>query len=210
MATGPLSVALPKGRLLRALEPVLRRAGLPTAALVHTGRALLHDDPRGGLRYLLLKPDDVPTYVEHGTCDVGFVGRDVLMERGHDLYCPVDLGVGRCRIVLAGPAHGPPPPAQPRVATKYVNVTQSWFAARGQPIHLIALSGSVELAPLSGLADLVVDIVETGETLRQNHLAILETICDVTAVMVVNRSALKLRRTRIVPLIRSVREASRP
>lgn len=200
---------MPKGRLLEALAPLLLRAGLPTGVLEKAGRSLVREDPAGGYRYLLLKPNDVPTYVEHGTCEVGFVGRDVLVERGHDLYCPVDLGVGRCRIVLAGPEAGPPPPSQPRVATKYVNVTQSWFASRGQPIHLIPLSGSVELAPLSGLADLVVDIVETGETLRQNHLAVLETICEVTAVMVVNRSALKLRRARIVPLIRAVRSASR-
>lgn len=204
MAAPPVRIALPKGRLLEALAPLLAAAGLPTRALASPGRRLVHDDPEGTVRYFLLKPDDVPTYVEHGACDVGVVGRDVLLERGHDLYCPLDLGIGRCRIVLAGP-RGRALPTQPRIATKYVNVAQQHFAARGVPAHFVPLSGSVEIAPGSGLADAVVDIVETGETLRQHYLDELETLCEVTAVLVVNRTALKLRKDRIAPLVASLR-----
>jgi ATP phosphoribosyltransferase len=195
---------LPKGRLLEVLAPLLARSGLPTRALEAPGRRLVHDDPKGLVRYFLLKPDDVPTYVEHGACDMGVVGRDVLLERGHDLYCPLDLGVGRCRIVLAVPA-GRPLPTQPRIATKYLHVAQQYFASRGLPAHFVPLSGSVEIAPGSGLADAVVDVVETGETLRQHHLEVVDTLCEVSAVLVVNRAALKLRKDRIASLISRLR-----
>ena len=188
------------------LEPLLARAGLPTARLKSPGRRLVHDDPSGAVRYFLLKPDDVPTYVEHGACDVGVVGRDVLLEHGHDLVCPLDLRIGRCRIVLAGPPGRPLPPV-PRIATKYGEIAQRYFAARGLPAHFIPLSGSVEIAPGSGLADAVVDIVETGETLRQHHLDVLDTICEVSAVLVVNRASLKLRKDRIAPLVGRLRAA---
>jgi ATP phosphoribosyltransferase len=207
-ATQPVRIALPKGRLLYVLSPILARAGLPTAPLDSPGRRLVHEDARGRVRYFLLKPDDVPTYVEHGACDVGFVGQDVLLERGHDLYVPLDLGVGRCRIVLAAPA-GAVLPAQPRIATKYVHVAQQHFASRGLPAHFIALSGSVEIAPGSGLADAVVDIVETGETLRQHHLDVIDTLAEVTAVLVVNRTALKLHKERIASLIAKLRRSLR-
>lgn len=200
----PVHIALPKGRLLEVLAPLLARSGLPTRPLEAPGRRLVHDDPAGVVRYFLLKPDDVPTYVEHGACDMGVVGRDVLLERGHDLYCPLDLGIGRCRIVLAVPA-GRPLPTQPRVATKYLHVAQQYFASRGLPAHFVPLSGSVEIAPGSGLADAVVDIVETGETLRQHHLEVVDTICEVSAVLVVNRAALKLRKERIATLISRLR-----
>jgi ATP phosphoribosyltransferase len=202
----PIRIALPKGRLLQVLAPIFARAGLPTDPIESPGRRLVHDDPRGRVRYFLLKPDDVPTYVEHGACDVGIVGQDVLLERGHDLYCPLDLGVGRCRIVLAAPA-GSTLPTQPRIATKYLHVAQQYCASRGVPAHFIALSGSVEIAPGSGLADAVVDIVETGETLRQHHLEVKDTLAEVTAVLVVNRTALKLHKERIASLITKLRRS---
>jgi ATP phosphoribosyltransferase len=208
LATAGVRIALPKGRLLAVLAPLLHRAGLPTGPLESPGRRLVHDDPAGKVRYFLLKPDDVPTYVEHGACDVGVVGKDVLLERGHDLYCPLDLAIGRCRIVLAGVA-GQPLPAQPRIATKYLQISRHYFASRGIPAHFVPLSGSVEIAPGSGIADAVVDIVETGETLRQHHLEVLDTVCEISAILVVNRTSLKLRKDRIAPLIASLSAATR-
>lgn len=209
MSASPVRIALPKGRLLEQLAPLLGRAGLPTRPLEAPGRRLVHDDPQGTVRYFLLKPDDVPTYVEHGACDMGVVGRDVLLERGHDLYCPLDLGVGRCRVVLAAPA-GRALPQQPRIATKYLHIAQQYFASRGLPAHFVPLSGSVEIAPGSGLADAIVDIVETGETLRQHHLEVIDTLGEVSAVLVVNRAALKLRKDRISDLVSRLRATLAP
>lgn len=199
-------VAVPKGRVLKQLVPRLQAAGLDTTALTESSRQLIRED--GDVRYLLLKPDDVPTYVEYGVADLGIVGRDVLLEREYDLYAPVDLGIGKCKLAVAGlesfdyPA---PPGARLRVATKFPNVALRFFRKRAQPVDIIFVQGSVELAPLTGLADVIVDIVETGETLRQNGLAVLDEICEVSSVVVANRVGLKLKRAQIVPLLEALR-----
>jgi ATP phosphoribosyltransferase len=168
----------------------------------------VRNDPDSGIRFILLKPDDVPTYVEYGAADVGIVGRDVLLEREYDLYSPVDLGIGLCTMTVCGVESTDYPGAfrgkTLRVATKFPNVTTKHFLARGQPVEVIFVQGSVELAPLTGLADVIVDLVETGETLRQNGLVPLEAICEISSVVVVNRVGLKLKRASVAPLLKAL------
>jgi len=203
----PLVFAVPKGRVLKALAPLLERAGLDPAPLLEDDRRLIREEPNTGVHFLLLKPDDVPTYVEYGAADVGIVGRDVLLEREYDLYTPVELGIGVCRMVVAGRGDDPPDldgirgGAPLRVATKFPTIARRHFAGRGQQIDSIFVQGSVELAPLTGLADVIVDLVESGETLRQNGLVEIETICDISSVVVANRVGLKLEAERLGPLL---------
>jgi ATP phosphoribosyltransferase len=199
-----LVVAVPKGRVLEQLGPKLRAAGLDPTPLLAKGRELIRLDRERSIRYLLLKPDDVPTWVEYGAADLGIVGRDLLLEREYDLYAPLDLGIGRCRMMVCGTpgrsVRGEGGRAL-RVATKFPNITTRHFQERGVAIELIYVQGSVELAPLTGLADVIVDLVETGETLRANGLVAIEPICEVSSVVVANRASLKLERHRIGPLL---------
>ncbi len=201
----PLTVAVPKGRVLAQLTPLLQQAGIDTAPLFADDRRLIKETNLG-LRFLLLKPDDVPTYVEFGAADLGVSGRDVLLERRYDLYQPLDLRIGRCRMVVAGLA-GAPVPAVPRVGTKYPRVATEHFASRGVHAEVIFLQSSVELAPLVGLCDVIVDIVETGGTLRDNGLVVREEICPVSSVVVANRAEFKLRRAEVEPLLAALRRA---
>ena len=200
----PLVIALPKGRILKTLAPLLERAGIDPAPLLADDRTLIRE---GGanVRFLLLKPDDVPTYVEYGAADLGVCGRDVLVERACDLYQPLDLGIGRCRMVVAGVAGRPAPPDVPRVATKYARIAAQHFARRGVQAEIVHVQGSVELAPLTGLADLIVDLVETGETLVQNGLDVKDEIMKISSVLVANRASYKLRRAEIRPLVDKLR-----
>jgi ATP phosphoribosyltransferase len=160
---------------------------------------------------VIVRATDVPTYVEHGAADLGIAGKDVLLENGGDVYEPLDLGLARCRLMLAGPEDAPEvPPQRLRVATKYVNVTRGYFAARGMQVEIIRLYGSMELAPLLGLADRIVDLVDTGNTLRANGLVPLATIAEITARLIVNKAAMKLKPTVIKPLIRELSMAVGP
>jgi ATP phosphoribosyltransferase len=203
--TDLLTIALPKGRVLRAVAPLFARAGVDGAALLADDRTLVRESPAAGLRFLLLKPDDVPTYVEYGAADLGVCGRDVLMERPSDIYQPLDLGVGLCRMVVAGLVGKASPVGVPRVGTKYPRCAAEHFARRGVQAEVIFLQGSVELAPLVGLSDLIVDLVETGATLAQNGLEEREEVARVSSVLVVNRAAYKLRHDRVRPLIEALR-----
>jgi ATP phosphoribosyltransferase len=203
----PLTMALPKGRVLRALAPLLSQAGVDVEGLLADDRTLMRESPAAGLRFLLLKPDDVPTYVEYGAADLGVCGRDVLMERTADLYRPLDLRVGICRMVVAGVAGRPVPTGVPRVGTKYPRIAAEHFVRRGIQADVIYLQGSVELAPIVGLADVIVDIVESGETLAQNGLVVLEDVAPISSVLVVNRAAYKLRQDRVTPLVEALRAA---
>lgn len=200
-----LTIALPKGRVLRAVAPLLARAGADVGALLADDRTLVREAPAAGLRFLLLKPDDVPTYVEYGAADLGVCGRDVLLERPSDLYQPLDLGIGVCRMVVAGPKGRPAPTGVPRVATKYPRCAAEHFARHGVQVDVIYVQGSVELAPLVGLSDLIVDLVETGATLVQNGLEERELVAAVSSVVVANRAAYKLRRDRVGPFIEALR-----
>jgi len=203
-------IAVPKGRVLEQLVPRLEAAGFDPTPLTRKGRQLIRDDHEGGLRYLLLKPDDVPTWVEYGAADLGVVGRDVLLERRYDLFSPVDLAIGVCRMMVCGaPDFSLAESGRVlRVATKFPNVARAHFDAKGQPVEIILVNGSVELAPLTGLADIIVDIVETGETLRQNGLVPLEFVCDISSVVVANRVGLKLKRQAIEPVLAAFRASA--
>lgn len=210
-----LTVALPKGRLLEPSASLFRTMGWP-CEVGNGSRQLVVTEERPGhesaMRFLLVKPADVPVYVEYGAADLGIVGQDVLWESGRDIYEPLQLGFGHCRIVVAGT------PAQRnrnfrlvtglRVATKYPRLAQSFFQQQGLPIEVIALSGSIELAPLVGLADLLVDLVETGRTLRENGLVELEEITPCQATVVVNRVSLRLRLAEIRALLSGLDEAN--
>ena len=205
----PLTIGLPKGRILNALEPLLAQAGIDLEPFKDS-RKLLADSPDGRTRLLLLKPSDVPTYVQYGVADVGIAGADTLLEDGADLCEPLDLGVGACRLVVAAPrstAHHGIDRAWVKVATKYPNVTREFFRRRGVEAVIIQLYGSVELAAVAGLADLVVDLVESGATLAANDLVEVETIAEVTSRLVVNRASLKTRYHDIDALTAALRSA---
>jgi ATP phosphoribosyltransferase len=205
-AAAPLIVAVPKGRILETLGPLLHKTGLDTAPLYANDRRLMRPSSDGALLWVFLKPDDVPTYVEYGAADLGVSGRDTLLERRHDLYTPVDLGIGACRLVVAAP-RGRALPDVPRIATKYPRVAADHFARRGVQAEVIAVHGSVELAPLVGLAHAIVDIVETGTTLRENNLEVIETVADVSTLLIANRASYKLRAATIRPLVEKLRAA---
>ncbi len=204
-----LTLAVPKGRVLRALAPLLARVGVDPVTVLGEGedRRLIREVPALGWRLLLLKPDDVPTWVEYGAADLGVCGRDVLLERGFDLYQPLDLGVGRCQMVVATRQGMKTLPDPPRIATKYPRCAAAHFASKGIQAEVIYVQGSVELAPLTGLADAIVDLVETGETLRQNALEVREVVFDVSSVLVANRAAYKLRGARARAAVEAFRAA---
>jgi ATP phosphoribosyltransferase len=209
-ASFTLTLALPKGRVLRVVAPLLARAGVDSASLLADDRTLVREAPGAGIRFLLLKPDDVPTYVEYGAADLGVCGRDVLMERSVDLYQPLDLGVGKCRMVVAGAAGRPLPTGVPRVATKFPRAAGRHFARKGTQAEIIYVQGSVELAPITGLSDLIVDLVETGSTLEQNGLVEIEQVARVSSVLVANRAAYKLKHDRVRALIDALRAVVTP
>jgi len=202
-----VTIALPKGRVLKAVGPMLAKAGAGVEAevLFADDRSLVREAPTARLRFLLLKPDDVPTYVEYGAADLGVCGRDTLMENDHDLFQPADLGVGRCRLVVAGVAGKPAPTGVPRVGTKFTRCAAEHFARRGVQAEVIKLHGSVELAPVTGLTDLIVDLVETGSTLAQNGLEERDLVANVSSVLVANRAAYKLRQARLRPIVDALR-----
>jgi ATP phosphoribosyltransferase len=202
----PLAIAVPKGRILKALAPLFAAAGLDVAPLSADDRRLVRDDEKGRIRYVFLKPDDVPTYVEYGAADLGVAGRDTLLEKKADIYTPIDLGIGKCRLAVAGP-RGKTAPDVPRVATKYPRITAEFFAKKGIQAEVIPVSGSVELAPLVGLSDLIVDVVETGKTLEENDLVVMETVAEVSTMLIANRAAYKLRGAEIRPLCEAIGRA---
>jgi len=205
-------MAAPKGRVLDEMVELFARAKLDLAVVAGSSRKLIHDVPAAGLRVLVVKPVDVPTYVVHGAADLGVAGADTLEEDGVDLYDLLDLGIGACRLCVAEYAERPVSESAQihvRIATKYPNLTRRYLAERGLTAEVIKLYGSIELGPLTGLADRIVDLVSTGETLRQNGLREVETIMPVTSRLVVNRAALKLRGEDIDALVARLARAVR-
>ncbi|MEO6402125.1 MAG: ATP phosphoribosyltransferase [Vicinamibacteria bacterium] len=195
-----LTIALSKGRLLTGAEALFTKAGLPFPP--QDTRRLIVD--AGELRFLFVKDMDVPVYVEYGVADIGICGSDVLIEAGSDVLIPLDLGYGRCRMVLAAPpssGFGESWPTTLRVATKYANVTRSFFESRGLAIEIVKLQGSVEIAPGLGLADCIVDMVETGRTLLENGLEVVEEITSTSARLVANRASDHVKRAEVASLI---------
>ena len=205
-----LTIAVAKGRLQTEALDLLAGAGLRVSGEMLESRRLILDDESGRCRFIFVKPADVPVYVEHGIADCGIVGRDVLLESEADVLQPLSLEAGRCRIAVAAPAGTPLGGLGiVRVATKYPRVAAAHFGARGIPVELIELSGSVELAPLLGLADCIVDLVQTGRTLDENGIELIEVITESTARLVVNRASYQLKAAAIGRLIASLKELAR-
>mgnify|MGYP000859502158 CR=1 FL=1 len=205
--TASLTIALSKGRILDETLPLLAAAGIVPSEDPETSRKLILATSRPDVSLMLVRASDVPTYVQWGAADLGVAGKDVLLEHGGaGLYQPVDLGIARCRMSVATKrgydwAGTVQRGARIRVATKYVEIAREHFAAKGMHVDLIKLYGSMELAPLSGLADAIVDLVSTGNTLKANDLVEVETIMPITARLVVNPAALKLKRDAVKPLV---------
>jgi len=203
-----LPLALPMGRLLDPALSLLSAMGI--ASLDADSRRLLFTDPKANLRFILLKPADVPTYVEYGAADLGIVGQDILLEQQPDVYEPVDLGFGFCRLVVAEPRElweraDPSRWSWVRVATKYPTLAERYFSERGIQVEIVRLDGSIELAPLVGLAERIVDLVQSGETLRANGLVEVAQIVTSTARLIVNRASLKTAHARVNGLIEAMR-----
>ncbi|MBI4588126.1 MAG: ATP phosphoribosyltransferase [Candidatus Rokubacteria bacterium] len=210
----PLTLALPKGRLLAPALKMLRSMGLD--GVEADSRKLIFSDERRGLRFLILKPADVPTYVAYGAADLGIVGKDILLEQEPDVYEPLDLAFGFCRLVVAEPMalwerDDPSKWSWVRVATKYPNLTERYFSERGIQVEMVRLDGSIELAPLVGLADRIVDLVQSGETLRANGLVEVAEITRSTARLIVNRASLKTEYSPVSRLIDQMKkQVTRP
>lgn len=204
-----ITIALSKGRLAQKALDILDKAGYDCSAAREDTRKLILENERGDLRFILAKPADVPTYVEYGAADIGFVGKDTLMEENRQLYEVIDLGFGKCRLCVCGPAEirgDLDRIIHKRVASKYPNATRAYFEdVKKESVEIIKLNGSVELAPLIGLAEVIVDIVESGKTLEENGLAVLETIADISARVVVNRVSMKMKAQKITSLIDAIR-----
>jgi ATP phosphoribosyltransferase len=206
-----ITLAVPKGRVQDEAIALFARAGVDLAPIQDGSRKLVFELPTAELRVLVVRDADVPTYVEHGAADAGIAGRDVLEERGSDLYEPLDLKIGKCRLAVAEPIDGTWPPARAvddegrgahlRYCTKFPNLTRRHLEASGTVADVIKLSGSVELGPLTGLCDRIVDLVSSGETLKQHRLREVETILEVSSRLVVNRAAWKVRRRPIDALL---------
>ncbi len=198
----PVVVGIPKGRILKDAATLFGRAGYDLSAALSESRRLVHDC--GDVRVLILRSQDVPTYVDYGAADVGIAGSDVLDEQRRDLYEPLDLGIGACRMIVAEPVDRPVDDRAHmhlRIASKYPNITREYLQRRGITADVIKLSGAIELGPLTGLCDRIVDITETGETLRQNGLVEIDTIMTISSRLVVNPASLKLRHRAVADLI---------
>ena len=203
-----ITIALAKGRLAELSVDLLEKAGLDVSELREKSRKLIFYDNKNMYRFILVKASDVPTYVEYGAADIGVVGRDTLLEAGKNLYEMINLGFGACRMCVCGPESMRSRLGSfnhMRVASKYTGIAKNYFNfQRQQSVEIIKLNGSVELAPLVGLSEVIVDIVESGKTLAENGLTVLEEICDLSARLVVNRVSMKLERERISGLIADI------
>jgi ATP phosphoribosyltransferase len=204
-----LTIALAKGRLTELSIDVLEKAGIDCSELKEKTRKLILADEKNKIRFLLVKPADVPTYVEYGVADIGIVGKDTLLEEGRDLYEVLNLGFAECRMCVAGPKEfegNMDNVTITRVATKYPEIAKEYFRhKRRESVEIIKLNGSVELAPLVGLSEVIVDLVETGKTLKENGLVILDTFSEISARMIVNRVSMKMKRDRINDIIKKIR-----
>jgi ATP phosphoribosyltransferase len=211
-----ITIALSKGRIFEETLPLLAAAGLRPSEDPEKSRKLIIGTNRPDVRVVIVRASDVPTYVQYGAADLGVAGKDILLESDtHGIYQPLDLNIGRCKMMVAVPRGFDYGAAVKRgarlnVATKYVTTAREHFAAKGMHVNLIKLYGSMELAPLTGLADAIVDLVSTGSTLRANDLVAVEEICPISSRLIVNRAALKLKHASIQPLIDAFSVAAQP
>ncbi|HEY2970561.1 MAG TPA: ATP phosphoribosyltransferase [Casimicrobiaceae bacterium] len=214
MDSSIVTLALAKGRVLDEALPLFARAGITPAEDPETSRKLVIGSNHADLRFVILRTSDVPTYVQYGAADLGIAGKDVLLEHGGEgLYQPIDLRIGCCRMVVAVPrsfdyAGAVKRGARLKVATKYVTIAREHFAGKGMHVDLIRLYGSMELAPLVGLADAIVDLVSTGSTLKANDLVAVEEILPISSRLIVNPAALKLKREKVQPLLEAIASAA--
>jgi ATP phosphoribosyltransferase len=203
-----LTIALSKGRIFDETLPLLARAGVIPVDDPDSSRKLILDTNQADVKLVIIRAADVPTYVGYGAADVGVAGKDVLLEHGGaGLYEPLDLGIARCRLMVAGPASPKRHGKRLRIATKYVKSTQRFYADRQEQVEIIKLYGSMELAPLVGLADRIVDVVDTGNTLKANGLMPLEHIADISSRLVVNKASMKMKHARVKAFIAQIAEA---
>ena len=203
-----LTLALSKGRILKETLPLLKAAGIELLEDPEKSRKLIFPTSHPSVRILILRASDVPTYVENGAADLGVAGKDVLMEHGaHNVYEPLDLKIANCRLMTAGKVGAVPPVGRLKIATKYVNLTRQFYASRGEQVDVIKLYGSMELAPLVGLGDLIVDVVDTGNTLRANGLEPLEVICQVSSRLIVNKASYKRKQALLAPVLQQLEAA---
>ncbi len=202
-----LNIALPKGRLGDQVYEMFSSIGYECAAIYSDNRKLVFESPENGVRYLLVKPSDVAIYVEYGAADVGVVGKDILLDAKPDVYELLDLNIGKCRLAVAGPEdYIEDRDNVLRVATKFVGVTKDYYSSLNREIEIIKLNGSIELAPILGLSDVIVDIVESGKTLRENHLKVLNTIVPVSARFIANRASYLFKSEPIYEMMDKLKE----
>lgn len=201
-------IALSKGRILNDTLPLLREAGIDLLDDPEKSRKLIFPTTNPAVRIVIIRATDVPTYVENGAADIGVAGKDVLMEHGGSgVYEPLDLKIARCKLMVAAAVNAPAVHGRLRVATKFVNVAQRYYAARGEQVEVIKLYGSMELAPLMGLADRIVDVVDTGKTLKENGLEPTELIATISSRLIVNKAAMKMKHALIAPIIAQLEAA---
>ena len=203
-----LKIALSKGRIFKETLPLLAQAGIEPLENPETSRKLILKTKHDDVELVIIRATDVPTYVEYGAADVGVAGKDVLLEHGGEgLYEPVDLKIAACRLMVAGPVNSPPLQGRLRIATKFVNITRRYYAEKGEQVEIIKLYGSMELAPLVGLADRIVDVVDTGKTLQANGLEPLEHIADISSRLIINKAAMKIKHAQLKKLIQQLQMA---
>lgn len=203
-----ITIALSKGRILDETLPLLKQAGIELKEDPAKSRKLIFDTNREDVNILIIRATDVPTYVEYGAADVGVAGKDVLMECGCEgVYEPVDLKIAACKLMVAAPVNAPPVNGRLKVASKFTNITKRYYAEQGIQAEIIKLYGSMELAPLVGLADRIVDVVDTGNTLKANGLEPTELICPVSSRLIVNKAAMKMKFRQIQNLIDGLQQA---
>lgn len=208
MSSSDLVIALTKGRILEETLPLFEAAGIVPVEDIQKSRKLLFDTNLANVKLMLMRGSDVPTYVEFGSADMGVAGKDLILEVGSEgFYEPLDLRIAGCKLMTAQPAGVDLPQGRIRVATKFTNIAKRYFAERGQQIELIKLNGALELAPSLGLADVIVDIVDTGKTLKANGLEARETIADISSRVIVNKAALKLKHAVINDVLAKLRTA---
>ena len=206
--TAELTIALTKGRILKETLPLLAAAGIEPAEDISKSRKLTFDTTVPGVRLLVLRGSDVPTYVKFGAADLGVAGKDTLMESGAEgLYEPLDLNIAHCQLMTAAIKDAPPKVGRIKVATKYVSIAKQFYASRGRQVDIIKLYGAMELAPIMHLADEIVDIVDTGNTLRANGLEPREFIADISSRLIVNKASMKMKHKAIQGVIDAVAEA---
>lgn len=203
-----LTIALSKGRIFKETMPLLKAAGIEALDDPETSRKLILDTNHDDVKLVIIRATDVPVYVQYGAADLGVTGKDVLMEHGGEgLYEMLDLEIARCKLMTAGFADKPLPEGQLKVATKFINCTRDYFAKQGRQIEIIKLYGSMELAPIVGLADIIVDVVDTGNTLKANGLVPLEHMADISSRIVVNSASMKTKHKRLKTLLDQLKKS---